>query len=168
MTTITTETAKTAWPALAEIALDVRPFYVYFHDLAELERWLRFHWRDLPTLEHAMKILRGTLPPLGWVAVADGVPVALVFLYTTGTTLGMLHYLSYNPDPSKKLAALALDAVVEAALEKADSMGLVGVLAWTESGHVARRARRHGFNSQTETILYRGLPAPGTAERQTQ
>ena len=74
-------------------------------DVKEVSRWFKdVQWPLPPTAN--------LLPREGFIAEADGVQLACAFLYTTGTSLGVISWINTNPDVAEAAQKESLKAII--------------------------------------------------------
>lgn len=87
------------------------------------------------------------LPEFGFIAHENGVHYAAGFLRRIeGSRLAQLDGLIANPLFLNKTRSAALDLIVIALKQKAQGLGLEGILSYTKDRATLKRSVRHGFS----------------------
>ena len=90
------------------------------------------------------------LPEIGYIVPE----VAAGFLYQTDSDIALIEGLISNPETDGFTRHGALDAIVDALAEKAKELGFKTLYGFTRQRAVARRAERHGYDSNGAFVLY--------------
>lgn len=107
--------------------------------------WRKHDWTPVPV---------SSLPRTGFI-VDD---LAAGFLYITDTNLTWLEWVVANPEAEKEQRSKAVDAVIEALLDRAKELGFTRVFTSTNNPALEKRFHKHGFGSfdKNVTLLFWG------------
>jgi hypothetical protein len=128
--------------------ISVVPFkHKYFKALIAAMRDQNYDQIDFITMK--------TLPKVGWVALLEGTNEILAagFLRRVEGGYGQFDTFVTNPYFGSKIRHLALEAVINALLSDAETMGLTGILAITKDEGIKKRALEIGFSVIPHTLL---------------
>ncbi len=123
----------------------------------------RYVKEDYPTLTKwweghgEMVEPEGWLPRIGLVATMNSNPVAVCFLYETGTPIGYIHHILADPNEAKTITAAGVEAALESTIEAARHMGMEALIGFTTRPGVVKMTKRHGFNKEDGAIMARSI-----------
>ena len=121
----------------------------------------RYNKEDYPTLvgwgegHNVMVEPWNWLPRNGLVATSNGKPVAVCFLYETGTPIGFINHILADPDGMKTITAEGVGAALQGVIEEAQRLGMEALVGYTTRPGVVKLCERHGFNKEIGAILAR-------------
>lgn len=106
-------------------------------DYEELCRWWKAHkWEPVPV---------GCLPATGFLAVEMGRRIAAVWLYITGTALGIMEWYVVNPDETARLRHAGLSFLATEVPKIAINVGISRIISSFEAPGLMRLMKKHGF-----------------------
>lgn len=128
--------------------LEIVPYRAEQH-YSEAARWWGLYYDGDPLPSNC-------LPPTGAVAMADGKPAAVAFLYLTNAKMAMIHLASANPDLKPLRRVPALRSAVRGAIEMARQWlnGEGFIWCCTDSAVVSRVYRELGMTCPGEADVY--------------
>jgi len=117
--------------------MTIRPFNAEADYPMVCEWWkARPDWQPLPT-DHLSKF--------GFVAEQDGKPLAVIWLWLTGTAFAVLDFLVSNPDAPPKRKVRAMGELIDYALGIAQRAGAKSVFSSLKNEGLERFFCKHGF-----------------------
>lgn len=110
-------------------------------DLAEMNSWYR--------LRGEPELTEDALPTVGYIEPSVGAG----FLFTTDSGVCLMENFITNPRASSEDRSAAIEGIVSRLLLAAKNLNFKHIVAITQSGSIAARARQHGFVSLGEYEL---------------
>lgn len=95
------------------------------------------------------------LPPFGWIATADGIPVAASWAYMCngGTGVAMIEWSVTNPGAGRT-AALGLSRLIEFMISELNRLDYDFILTATKIEGLIKLFKRHGFEPSDEGMTH--------------
>lgn len=121
-------------------------------DRATLESWWRGHGID-PLPPEA-------LPPNGFLAECDGLPLAAAWLYTTDSCIAWLEWFVRNPQATREQMDGALETLIDEACARARELGFELVFCAARHDSLLRKLVATGFTAwenKSMSLLLRKL-----------
>jgi hypothetical protein len=106
-------------------------------DYPTIKSW----WEDwgFPAVDPVM------LPHVGVVSELNGVPVAMAFLYQTGTPMAWAEWITADKKADKQVRAKALDHCIDTICFSAKLLGCAVVFSSIKNPSLEKRMTEHGF-----------------------
>lgn len=102
---------------------------------------------------HDVRMAADSIPETGMVVLERGTPIAAGFLRRCEGDVAIFDGLVTDPNADSSQRNQALDALVLALIDKAKELKLKGIIAWTRDKNTLMRGLKHGFVSETSTVL---------------
>jgi hypothetical protein len=116
--------------------ITIRSFDVV-RDYDDACEWWRHHkWEPVPA-DH--------LSQIGFIAESDGIKLAAVWLYLTGTAFSLLEFFVANPEAPLKKKMKAMNELLEQGLATAKRCGAKSVFTSLKTKSLERLYVKHGF-----------------------
>lgn len=88
---------------------------------------------------------RSEIPLIGFIAYDRGQVVGAAFLRQVEGMVGLLDGITSNPEVASDIRHKALDALIEAVVNKARELGIKRVIGYSVNDSTKIRSERHGF-----------------------
>lgn len=111
-------------------------------DLPEISQWFSSVSWDLPPVE-------GAIPPDGFLAELDGVPVACAWVYVTGSACSFVQWTNSNPELDERLQSEGLTKIIENFQEMGAHLTppVKTIVMYTKSDKFKEKLKNMGFRS---------------------
>lgn len=129
-------------------------------DVREVSRWFRDVQWPLPPSE-------GLLPRDGFVAETESYLVGCAFLYTTGTSLGVISWINSNPDVDWKTQTEGLTSIIKKIQEVAQNISpkINQLVIHTKSEEFAKRLKDLDFKTHFGFYQATWVSNPGPSSK---
>ncbi len=96
-----------------------------------------------------------TLPQHGFIVFSDKRPIAAGFVRCCERTIGMLDSYISSPDEPAELRNAALDMITARLIRHSENIGIITLLAFSDTQNIIIRALQHGFTAIPHVMAIR-------------